>query len=203
MPIAERRSTLALTSCAFALLSLTGCGGGDEPRLQPQARSHSTPAVVAPAWVRDPFSQSQVGAVGISIPVLLREERFARALADGRAKLAETIQARVQRAYTRYSSEALGNGMALTDQVDESSLRTLTDQVLTGSRQRDYWEDPVTQDLYVWVVLDPSATGSVVSQAASVARDAIAADAQLRAELKAHDALDRLDAMLAESVNGE
>lgn len=202
--------TLLLATAGAAALFLTGCGGDDRSNHEERVEQRAYPA-----WVADPFSEGQFGAVGISRDSLIGAEgTMQRALADGRAKLADSIKAKVQRAYVRFFTEGGESSRAadgsiqrdeLAQEMSENVTRTLTNQVISGSRQKDIWRDgeglvgePGT--LFMWVVIDRSQMDLLSEQIRAEASNEVARRAQVRAELKARDALDRLDALIDDEL---
>lgn len=182
---------------AFATLSMTGCGSRDQPH------DVSVQGVQLPEWVADPFMNDHFGAVGISRKSLGgMQEQINRAMAAGRTELARSIETKVQAAYIRYFTEG---GEAswdpegdvtreeLAQEMSENVSRQITDQLLQGSRRKDMWMHPKNDDLYVWVIIDPSKMDMVAKQVKAQASKEVQRRSQVRAELKAKGALERLD----------
>jgi hypothetical protein len=188
---------LGAWALAVALIGLTGCGSRDQPH------DVSVQGVQLPEWVADPFMNDRFGAVGISRTSLGgMQEQIDRAMAAGRTELARSIATKVQAAYVRYFTE--GGDVAwsadggvdrqeLAQEMSENVSRQITDQLLQGSRRKDMWIHPKNQDLYVWVIIDPAKMDLVAQQVKAQASKELQSRAQVRAELKAKDALKRLD----------
>ena len=80
--------------------------------------------------------------------------------------------------------------------MSENVSRQLTNQVLTGSKQKATFRDPNTKELFVWVIIAEDKLDMIKNQVKDEARNQIAKRAQVGAELKAADALKRLDAAI-------
>lgn len=211
------RSALILGTAVTGALLITGCG---ETRSDPVASPTAPPptaqaatvnappaaAVTYPEWVLDPFTGGVFGATGISRASLGGTgEEMARALANGRTELARTIQVKVQSSYTRFFTEGgdiankAGGGVEyrqMAQEMSENVSRQLTNQVISGSRQKQMWRDPSNKDLYIWVVIDNEKLAALNTSIKDEAKRQLDARAQVGAELKAADALKRLDAAI-------
>ena len=179
--------------------ALTGCG---------DHRPHETKVagVSLPDWFNDPFMDDQFGAVGIARKSLGgMQEQLNKAMAQGRTELARTISTKVQSSFTSFFTDGGEAGWGengevvrneLAQEMSENVSRQLTDQMLKGSSRKDTWIHPKNEDLYVWVVIDTSMRDILAEQIKASARKEVAAKAQIKAELKAKDALERLDAAI-------
>lgn len=106
-----------------------------------------------------------VGAVGVSSPKGLgMREQLDEARLSGRLELASMLETRLQ---TVGRSELEDNAMSDGEGRNENSRRNtlavdrdILDIVLAGSRQRALWFDPLSDECFVWMVLD----GSVLTQ---------------------------------------
>ena len=192
-------AVLSLVMIAGSTTVFTGCGGH---------RPHETQVagVALPDWFNDPFKDDQFGAVGLARKSLGgMQEQLNKAMAQGRTELARTISTKVQAAYTSFFTEGGEAGWGengevvrneLAQEMSENVSRQITDQVLQGARRKDTWIHPKNEDLYVWVVIDNSMRDVLAQQIKASARKEVAAKAQVKAELKAKDALSRLDAAI-------
>lgn len=118
-----------------------------------------------PEWVVNPAIGGVVGAVGVSSPKGLgMREQLDEARLSGRLELASMLETRLQ---TVGRSELEDNAMSDGEGRNENSRRNtlavdrdILDIVLAGSRQRALWFDPLSDECFVWMVLD----GSVLTQ---------------------------------------
>jgi hypothetical protein len=202
---------LALIAALAGTTLLTGCGDARENIASPAQNTTSQPKeVVYPDWVGDPGTNGQFGAVGISKTSLGgTAEEFPRALNAGRVELARSIQVKVQAAYTRFFTEGgeLSQGAnggtdakIAAQEMSENVSKTLTNQVLQGSRQKAVFRDPNTKELFMWVVIDEAKLPMLKQQIKDEANNQVAKRAQISAELKAQDALKRLDAAIDQEM---
>jgi hypothetical protein len=121
-----------------------------------------------PDWIVNPAIDNVLGSVGVAGPSVLgtrnqvEEARFA-----ARMELARMLETRVQsvgRGELEEHSRATGDPEEPTPNAEgrRSELgvdRDITDLVLSGSRQRAMWFDPLSRDCYVWVVMDGGIPG--------------------------------------------
>ena len=182
----------------LAVLIASGCGSRDSAPQKLTVQGEQLPL-----WVSDPFMEGHFGAVGSSRKSLGgMQEQMDRAMAAARTELARTIQSRVQSSYVRFFSESGeaswgedGNPelQTLAQEMSENVSRQLTNQVLQGSRRKNIYQHGPTGELYVWVIIDPEQMAIVNQQVKAQASKELAARAQVKAELKAKEALERLD----------
>jgi hypothetical protein len=194
------RSVIICSAIISALALLTGCGG--EPRVeQPEIGG-----VTFPAWFNSPGMGGNIGATGISPKKLGgMQETTNAAMGDAYTALARTISTKVQAAYTRYFSEGGESAWAADGSIDKTALaqeltenvsRQLTNQIIEGAERKEVWEHPVDKDLYVWVVINPDRRDQILAQVKAEARNQLASRKKVAAELKAEDALKKLDAAI-------
>ncbi len=192
-------------SVTLSGLALTGCNDGGRPGVAPGDR---TPVSVAdlPEWVKDPTNGGKVvGASGSSGPMkagfnLARDTALNRA----RTELARSLEAKIQSAFKDWTRE----GGELTTQADktmamtvqETTTKTVVNQVLAGATQKDLYQDKASGELFVWVVLNPDAATQVAKNVASKARrDLEEKKAHFAAKIEA----DKAFADLEKQVNEE
>jgi hypothetical protein len=190
--------------CAIALLcTLVACG--DRAAASPtESRGHQIDGTKVPVWVADPSYDDQFGAVGISRPSLGgMNETFKKARMEGRLELARIISTKVQAAYVRYFQEggeiyAGEKGpeyQTMATEMAEDTSRQITDQLLQGTKQMEFWQHPESKDMYVWMIIDPEAMDMIADQVKVAARSS-ARRSNIAAELKTKEALERLDAAI-------
>ncbi|VGO15861.1 hypothetical protein PDESU_04448 [Pontiella desulfatans] len=112
-----------------------------------------------PDWVINPAIGGVVGAVGVSSPKGLGvREQLDEARLSGRIELASMLETRLQTVgRSELEDNALATGEGRSENSRRSSLavdRDIMDIVLAGSRQRALWFDPVSDECFVWMVLD-------------------------------------------------
>lgn len=121
-----------------------------------------------PDWIINPGIDQVLGAVGVSGPsVLGTREQVEEARLAARLELARMLETRVQSVgrgeleeHRRASGDpadpdADAEGRRMKLGID----RDITDLVLSGSRQRALWFDPLSHDCYIWVVMDGGIPG--------------------------------------------
>lgn len=203
------RSVPALLTASAIALIVAGCGETRSDNIASPAATApgaKTQEVTMPEWVMDPGTGGQFGAVGISKTSLGgSQEEFARALANGRTELGRAINTRVQAAYVRFFTEggSLNQGAnggvdakIAAEEMSTNVSRQLTDQVLTGSRQKAIFRDPNTKELFMWVVISSDKLEAMQTQIKQAAQNEVAKRAQISAELKTQEALKQLDAAI-------
>ncbi len=194
------RSLVLITAFAMTVAFIAGCGG--EKRTEQPVIS----GVQFPAWFMDPGMDGNIGATGIAEKSLggMREQTNA-AMQDAFNGLARTISTKVQAAYTRYFSEGGEKSWDADGGVDKATVaqeltenvsRQLTNQIIQGAERREVWEHPTTKDLYVWVVINAEKRDQVLTQVKAEARKQLASRKKVAAEIKAEDALKKLDAAI-------
>ena len=193
------RTLVILAALAATLAFVTGCGGErvEKPKIA---------GVELPEWFMEPGMGGNIGATGIAEKSLggMREQTNA-AMQDAFNGLARTISTKVQAAYTRFFSEGGEKGWAADGSIDKTTLaqeltenvsRQITNQVIQGAERKAVWEHPKSGDLYVWVVINAEKRDQVLTQVKAEARKQLAARKKIAAEIKAEDALKKLDAAI-------
>ena len=204
--LASPALTIALgATVTLSGLALTGCNDGGRPGIAP---GDKTPVSVAdlPDWVKDPTNGGKVvGASGSSGPMkagfnLARDTALSRA----RVELARSLEAKIQAAFkdwTREGGELTTNAdktMAMT--VQESTAKTVVNQVLSGASQKDLYQDKASGELFVWVVLNPETATLIAKNVASKARSDLE---EKKAHFAAKIEADKAFADLEKQVNEE
>ncbi len=119
----------------------------------------------APNWVLNPQSAGKLVAVG-SAKVGPAGMQFAReeALAAARDELARMMSVRVKSMVKRFmQTTGVGDAQAV-DRVSATVSKQVTNQVLSGSRQKDLWISP-SGEVYVLVELDPEFAKTTIANA--------------------------------------
>jgi hypothetical protein len=113
-----------------------------------------------PDWVINPGLGGVTGAVGVAaMKGLGTREQIDEARLNGRLELVSMLETRVQgigRMELEENARATGK---LTEDSRKNVLgidRDIIDSVLSGTRQRALWFDPMNDECFVWMVLDGS-----------------------------------------------
>lgn len=181
---------------AIVAISLTACGGGN------RTTTVETNGSTLPEWYSYPSIGDNVGAVGIARPsragLAIQNERAEN---NGRIKLARALEARLKSLFADYVAEGNEIGtekdQGLTAEYFESVSKTVTSRIMQGSIVRDTFHDDEGY-VYTWVILNDNA----INQAARAIVDEMDQDrlAAMRAEVRAREAFDRLDAEVQEEI---
>jgi hypothetical protein len=145
----------------------------------------------APGWVLSPNVEGGLGAVG-SAKIGKAGMQFAKteAMANGRDEIARQMSVKVKNLVKNFT-QVIGVGDAQTvDKVSSQVSKQVTDQVLTGSKQKDTWISP-SKELYVMVVVDPSIVKSAIQNSVETSyKNDQALWQQFQAQ-KGHEELDK------------
>jgi hypothetical protein len=184
---------IPLAVAAVLALAGTACGRS-APAPAPSAWNQPWSAAKAghPDWVRDPTANGRYIATygsalrGDSSLSAQRDE----AVAAARRELARMVYVKVQSAFSSYVAES-GVG-------DEAEARRLVQDVsrqisVVGVRStvvREQWIDPRTDELFVWVAIEPGLAERFAAEVGKTAKVQAARDPKL-AHLDAKLAADR------------
>lgn len=202
-------TSFVLSAVAMTTLVMTGCGETKpENNTQPINTPVAQPAVGAlPDFVRNPnfdpaTKQVVVGAAGSSQPM---KAGFSfttdKAQQDARVKLARSLEAKIQSAFKDWTRE----GGEVTSQEDrtmalkmsENVSRTVTNLTLKGAFQKDLWQDPVSKEVFVWLVLDANAAKQVGDEVvAQTKKEMEEKKAHFMAKIEAEKAFADLDKLV-------
>ncbi len=138
------KNAVALCLSALLLLGIAGCKESGVSSSYEQKK---------PAWVLNPNIGGKKGAVGVAGRTY--DQRFSsqRKLAIERAldELALQLGVRVELSMTK--EEHLRNNTASTSVDEKSSYKTTSSSAITAHIE-DVWQDPLTGELYIWLVRD-------------------------------------------------
>lgn len=121
-----------------------------------------------PDWIVNPGIENLLGSVGVAGPSALgTREQVEEARTAARLELARMLETRIQGiGRGELEEHRLANGELDDPAADGEGRRSrlgierdITDLVLSGSRQRALWFDPLSRDCYVWVVMDGGIPG--------------------------------------------
>lgn len=147
-----KRTLIILTLVSLVLmLALAGCGKKvkkiDNERLEEEYEH-------APDWVLTEYSGEKFSAVG-SARIGKGGIQFARteALANARSELARQVSVKVRGLVNTFAQQTgIGNDQTL-DAFSKQVSKLVTDETLSGSREKDMWISP-SSDIYVLAVLE-------------------------------------------------
>jgi hypothetical protein len=201
-----RHTASAIAIASLTLFTLVGCNDGARPGIAPGDRA---PVSVddLPDWVKDPTNGGKVvGAAGSSGPMkagfnMARDTAMSR----GRTELARSLEAKIQAAFKDWTREGgeltteADKTMAMT--VQENTAKTVVNQVLTGSTQKDLYQDKASGELFVWVVLDASAASEIAKKVVRTARKGLEEKkAHFAAKIEADKAFNDLEKQVNEEL---
>ena len=201
--------TILLHGCALLVAGcMPGCAGrSEEPQTVTTGHTWRQPwqsDKPLPKWISDPTEGgSRIAAYGSAEyrSSESRSEQRDRAMAAGRDELNRMLRLRIRNAVREYAAES---GAGLTTFSDSVS-KQVSEGTVSGTYQRDEWQNEKTSELFVWVVVDPSVAAglakSVVQAAAEVAPNDPTA-ANLRAKAEADKGFAELDRLLDTQLKG-
>lgn len=126
-----------------AVFSFSGCGATPNPQDQSGK----------PAWILNPNLNGKQGAVGVAGRTYDQRVSTQRKFAIERAldELAMQQGVKVQLSMTK--EEHVANNHAATSMDSKSTYNTTSGKAITAHIEA-VWQDPLTGELYVWLVLD-------------------------------------------------
>jgi len=147
----KNRFPVLVIALAVLLLTAVGCGRSikqiDNEAMEKEFEH-------APEWVLSGSPEDAFAAVG-SAHVGKGGMQFARteAMSHGRSELARQVEVKVKGLVNNFSQQiGVGNDQTL-DAFSKQVSKLVTDETLSGSRQKDLWISP-SSDVYVLMVLD-------------------------------------------------
>lgn len=130
-----------LTGSAIVLLN--GCASNPAPQVQ------ST----KPAWILNPNLNKKVGAIGVAGRTYDQRISTQRKLAIQRALDELAMQQGVKVKLAMEKEERVTNDQASTSMESKSTYKTTSSDAITAHIEA-VWQDPLTSEIYVWLVLD-------------------------------------------------
>ena len=200
-----RASVLSLSAVA-AVLAVAGCGT-DNQRPEANAPGVTQPQgdlQNLPKWVLNPtydekYTLSAAGAARSTIGGLPQQMSFAEN--DGRVKIAQSIETKVKSLVENfYSQGGEPGGAERADEVRRTVSQSITNISASGVQRIDMYRDKSDGTLYVWMVIDPKKQAEISNQIAKTVSKAAADRAQVKAELKADEAVSRLEKAIDASL---
>jgi len=156
----KRIGTLLLVLAAGGLL-VSGCAKKvkkiDNEALEEEFKH-------APAWVLNGHAEASISAVGSAV-IGKSGMQFAKteALAHGRNELARQVSTKVKAMVNNFVQQTGLGDEQLVDRFSKQMTKQITNETLSGSRQKDMWISP-SNELYVLVVMDPAAVKETVKK---------------------------------------
>lgn len=180
------------------MVAILVAGCAHEPEQKPKVANEALQQEFAnaPSWVLSPESAGKLVAVGSS-RIGPAGMQFAReeAIAAARDEMARQMSVRVKNMTKRFMQVTGVGDQQMVDRVSATVSKQVTNEVLTGSRQKDIWISP-SGELYVYVELDPAFASKTVSEAIKTSLNKEGLWQQFQAK-KAFDELqDEVDAEL-------
>jgi len=129
----------------LGVLFLLFSGCNSQPTVQHEQKSSK------PVWILNPSMDGKVGAVGVAGRTYDQKESTKRKLAIGRALDELTLQRGVKVNLNMSKVEVVKNDR-VSSTMDVKSDYKANSNVTAHIEQ--VWEDPLTQELYIWMVMD-------------------------------------------------
>ncbi len=202
------RTPLVLGCALLAGALLSGCSSrSDEPQTVTTGHTWRQPwqsDKPLPKWIGDPTEGgSRIAAYGSAEyrSSESRSEQRDRAMAAGRDELNRMLRLRIRNAVRDYVAESSAGLTTFSDSVSKQ----VSEGVVSGTYQRDEWQNEKTSELFVWVAVDAAVAAGLaksVVQAAAEAAPNDPAAANLRAKAEADKGFAELDRLLDASPKG-
>lgn len=201
------RSSFVLGCAVLIAVLAPGCARSEPPAPTKPGHSWKQPwqsDKPLPKWISDPTEGgSRIAAYGSAEyrSSESRSEQRDRAMAAGRDELNRMLRLRIRNAVRDYVAES---GSALTTFSDSVS-KQVSEGTVSGTYQRDEWQNEKTSELFVWVAVDPAVAAGLaktVVQAAAEAAPNDPAAANLRAKAESDKGFAELDRLLDPALRG-
>jgi hypothetical protein len=151
-----------------------------------------------PSWIADPTEHgARLAAYGSAEyrSSESRSEQRDRAAAAARDELSRMLRLRIRNAVRDYLADSGAGVTSFSDSVSQQ----VTEGSVSGTYQRDEWQNEKTNELFVWVVIDPEMAAKLaksVVQAAAAAAPSNAVAAHLQAKAGSEQGFAELDRLL-------
>jgi hypothetical protein len=195
-------NTPSVLGCALLTAGLlSACAGRAEPMPTPASHGWRQPwqsDKPLPAWVADPTEGgARIAAYGSAAHRSndSRSDQRDRAMANARDELNRMLRLRIRNAVRDYVAEGGGGVTTFSDSVS----RQISEGTVSGTYQRDEWQNEKTLELFVWVAVDPTVAAKLaksVVEAAVTAAPSDHAAANLRAKAESDKGFAELDRLL-------
>ena len=133
---------LVVVSLVFVSGNLAGCGESPKPAKNGK-----------PGWILNPNLNGKRGAIGVAGRTYDQRVSTQRKLAIERALDELAMQQGVKVELSMQKEEHVRNDHASTSMDTASTYKTTNTNAITAHIE-DVWEDPMTNEIYVWLVLD-------------------------------------------------
>lgn len=156
-----KRIFILLLILAAGCLFITGCSKKvkkiDNEALEEEFKH-------APAWVLNGYEEGSISAVGSAV-IGKSGMQFAKteALAQGRSELARQTSIKVKTLVNNFVQQTGLGDDQLVDRFSKQMTKQITNETLSGSRQKEMWISP-SSELYILVVMDPAAVKESVKR---------------------------------------
>jgi hypothetical protein len=200
-------SACLLALASFGVLGLTGCGDRPAPAPSPIAQPDTN---TLPDWVKDPTMGGKypLAAAGSS---QMMKAGFAftkdKAINNARVELGRVVSTKVQAVFkdwTREGGEITSNEdrtMAMT--MAENISRSVTNQEINGTPQRDLYVDKASNTMFVWVYVDAEANKRVQEAIKAQAQNDLEKRAHFASKIEADKAFADLDKLVDKELAGK
>jgi hypothetical protein len=185
---------------------LSACAGRAEPPPAPAGHGWRQPwqsDKPLPKWIADPTeSGSRIAAYGSATyrSSESRSEQRDRAMANARDELNRMLRLRIRNAVRDYVAESRSGVTSFSDSVSKQ----ISEGTVSGTYQRDEWQNEKTLELYVWVAVDPAVATTLAQSVVQAAASAAPSDptaAHLRAKAESDKGFAELDKLLDKSFS--
>ncbi|HAT11546.1 MAG TPA: hypothetical protein DCS97_13340 [Planctomycetes bacterium] len=195
------RTPLAYGCILLSLCLLPACGTRTDAPAPAPAHAWKKPwqsDKSLPAWIADPTEGgTRIAAYGSAEyrSSESRSERRDRAMAAARDELARMLRLRIRNAVRDYLADSGGNVTTFTDSVSQQ----IAEGSVSGTYQRDEFENEKTSELFVWVVADAKVAGELAKSVVQAAAQSASTDpgaAHLKAKAGSDQGFAELDRLL-------
>ena len=202
------RTSPALSYLLIAACLVSSCSQrGDEPVTTSHRQAWKQPwqsDKPLPKWIADPTEDGKrLAAYGSAEyrSIESRSDQRDRAISRARDELNRMVRVHIRNAVRAYIAESDSGLTTFSDNISKQ----VSEGTVSGTYQRDEWQNEKTNELFVWVVVDPAVAArlakSVVQAAAEAAPNDPAA-AHLRAKAESDKGFAELDRLLDTSSKG-
>ena len=115
--------------------------------------SNPQPKSSKPGWILNPNKDGKIGAIGVAGNTYDQRVSTKRKLAIQRALDELALQQGVKVKLSMHKEEHLRNNSSSTAVDSSSNYKTTNTNAITAHIE-DVWQDKMTGELYIWLVLD-------------------------------------------------
>jgi hypothetical protein len=132
-----------ITLIITIITSIIGCNNSPKPVVESSK----------PTWIVNPMQNGKVGAVGVAGRTYDQRISTQRKLAIQRALDELALQQGVKVELSMQKKEHVTNNIVSTKMDTSSKYKTTNSNAITAHIE-DVWQDKITGELYIWLVLD-------------------------------------------------